>query len=181
VLRGSSLSVACPAILAGALLAGAAQGDPAARDVPSVFHVAKSENKNQVHYGVHLDASCSPIGTAPVFAYWRMFEHGPLAAEPLLQREVKAYGVAEQHVTERGAEGAQLSLQLHALPKRPIVVKTNRRGDVCDAVATTVIAGVPAVLSSVFVQLRWPFGVDHLELSGRALADGRPVQERLSE
>lgn len=168
-------------MLAGALLAGAAQGDPAARDVASVFYVAKSENRNQVHYGVHLDASCSPVGTAPVFPYWRMLEHGPLAAEPLLQREVNAYGVAEQHVTERGTEGARLSLRLHALPKRPIVLETSRKGDVCTATATTVIAGVPAVLENVFVQLRWPFGVDHLVLSGRALADGRPVREKLSE
>jgi hypothetical protein len=29
-------------------------------------------------------------------------------------------------------------------------------------------------------QLRWPFGVDSLTLSGRALADGHAVRERIT-
>jgi hypothetical protein len=41
------------------------------------------------------------------------------------------------------------------------------------------IGGTAAALTSVFVQLRWPFGVDYLELSGRAITDGRVVRERL--
>ena len=40
------------------------------------------------------------------------------------------------------------------------------------------IDGTAASLTSVFVQLRWPFGVDYLLLSGRA-ADGRELRERL--
>jgi hypothetical protein len=43
------------------------------------------------------------------------------------------------------------------------------------------IGGTPASLRSVYAQLRWPFGVDHLVLSGRSLADGRAVEERVSE
>ena len=108
-------------------------GDPAARDVASVFYVAKSENRNQVHYGVHLDASCSPVGTAPVFPYWRMLEHGPLAAEPLLQREVDAYGVAEQHVTERGHGGRRgCRSACTPCPSDRSVLETGRKGDSCD-------------------------------------------------
>jgi hypothetical protein len=181
MVRGSWLSVVCPAVAVGTLLASAAQGDPEAHDVASVFHVAKSENRNQVHYGVHLDASCAPLGPEPVFAYWRMLEHGPTATEPLLAREVGAYGVAEQLVTERGAEGGRLSLRLRALPSRSVVVQTARRAEGCSATATTVIGGIPSSLDSVFVQLRWPFGVAHLVLSGHALADGRPVREVLSD
>ena len=53
--------------------------DPEGRSLGSVFFVAKSENRNEVHYGFALDAACSPAGPAPVFAYWRMRERGPLA------------------------------------------------------------------------------------------------------
>jgi Domain of unknown function (DUF4833) len=181
VIRGSWLSVVTPAVAAGALLAGPVQGDPEGRDVASVFHVAKSENRNQVHYGVHLDASCAPVGPEPVFAYWRMLEHGPSATEPLLPREVGAYGLSEQRVLDRSNDGGRLSLRLRALPARTVVVQTARRGEGCVATATAVIGGVQANLDSVFVQLKWPFGVAHLVLSGHALADGRPVREVLSD
>jgi hypothetical protein len=169
------LAIALPAALGVALLATAARGDLGARDVPTVFHIAKSENRNQVHYGVHLDAACAPAGAAPAFAYWRMLEHGPLATEPLLDREQGAYGFADQRVLE----GGRVVLRLRALPARSIVVQTGHEGDACSAVATTTIGGAPAVLDSVFVQLRWPFGVDHLVLAGHRTADGAAVQEKL--
>jgi len=73
-------------------------------------------------------------------------------------------------------------VRLHALPARPIELVTGaREGGGCEAVATTVIGGRPASLARVYAQLRWPFGVDYLELSGRALADGRPLHERVSD
>lgn len=181
-MRGPSFSAAALAIAAGGLvglLGPAARGD-AGRDVASVFLVAKSENRNQVHYGVHLDGACAPVGPSPVFAYWRMLEQGPLATEPLLKREVGAYGVAEQQVIERGAEGGRVTLRLHALPARPITIETRAHGSGCEATATTVIGGAPASLRSVYAQLRWPFGVDHLVLSGNLLADGRAVEERIA-
>jgi hypothetical protein len=169
------------AFVAGASAPRAAGGDAAGRDVPSVFYIAKSENKNQVHYGLHLDASCVPVGNAPMHPYWRMLERGPQATEPLLAHEVSAYGFAEQSIQERGPTGGRVYLKLHALPARPIVVETSAgsRGG-CAVLARTVIGGMPASLTRVFVQLRWPFGVDYVLLSGRSLVDGQPVQERLS-
>jgi hypothetical protein len=161
--------------------AGTAGAD---RVASSVFFVAKSENRNQVHYGVALDANCAPAGTSPVFAYWRMHERGPLATEPLLDREVPAYGVAWQHVVDRGDRGGRVVLGLNALPGRAIAIDSevdptpDRTG--CTATARAMIDGTAASLTSVFVQLRWPFGVDYLLLSGRAATDGRPVQERLA-
>ena len=71
-------------------------------------------------------------------------------------------------------------VRLRALPSRPIAVETGRRDDGCVATATTTIGGRSATLESVFVKLRWPFGVDHLVLVGRSVADGRTVQERVS-
>ncbi len=150
------------------------------RDVRSVFFIAKSENKNQVHYGVHVDPSCAPVGVAPVFGYWRMFEHGPAATEPLLARETRAYGFAGERVLAKDPGGGRVLVTLSALEKRPIVVETYASGNACVATATTAIGGVPASLNNVFAQLRWPFGVDSLTLSGRALADGHAVRERIT-
>ncbi len=178
------LPLSCVALVTAALAVGAslprlAHGQSRTRDLTSVFFVAKSENRNQVHYGVHLDEACAPAGRAPVFAYWRMLEHGPLATEPLLAHEVAAYGVAGERVLERGATGGQVSVTLHALSARPIVVASRPQGDTCWAAATTAIAGTPAELTSVYAQLGWPFGVAYLIVSGRRLTDGREVRERV--
>ena len=152
--------------------------DDDARVSRLVFFVAKSENRNQVHYGVRLDRACRPAGETPVFPYWRMFERGPLATEPLLAVEQPAYGVA-QRVVERTDLGGSVLVTLNALPKRPIVIESTAVGTTCTANARVAIGGVPATLASVFVQLRWPFGVDSLLLSGRA-SDGHAVRERIA-
>jgi hypothetical protein len=178
--RRSSLAVAGLVLAAVALVGQVAGGDPAGGAVASVFFVAKSENRNQVHYGVRLDAACAPAGAQPVFAYWRMLERGPRATEPLLSREQGAYGIAGQWVLERREDGGRVLVRLGALPDRSIAVQTSRRDGGCHAEATTSIGGGPASLTRVFAQLRWPFGVDYLELAGRSLSDGRVVTERLS-
>jgi hypothetical protein len=170
-------------------------GDWEDKDARSVFFIAKSENRNQVHYGVHLDSDCAPEGTAPVFAYWRMLERGPDAFEPLLPRELGAYGFGSEKIIERGAHGGRVSITLAALASRPIVVQSHAvqpdEGLVtatareavhatCAASATTTIGGVDAILTNVFVQLRWPFGVESLTLWGRAGRDGRVIRERIA-
>jgi len=146
-------------------------------DLASVFFVAKSENRNQVHYGIHVDEHCAPVGQAPVFAYWRMLERGPWVTEPLLAREVSAYGFAEQRVTSRDPQGGRVLVALKPLAARPIVIESHMSGGTCVAEAETVVGGASASLTSVFVQLRWPFGVASLTLRGRALDDGRPLRE----
>jgi Domain of unknown function (DUF4833) len=184
ILRGVSLGVRLAlglALSATALfIAPLARGRlPAGRLVPSVFFVAKSENRNQVHYGIALDDACAPVGDHPVFAYWRMLARGPSATEPLLWREVPAYGVAQQRATTVDG-GGRVTLTLSALPRRPIVVDTHAGGDGCVATATTEIGNAPARLSNVYVKLRWPFGVDYLLLTGRSSSDGRTVRERVT-
>jgi hypothetical protein len=182
VLRQVPLSSAALAGLALASIASIARGDGPGRDVASIFHVAKSENRNQVHYGIHLDGDCAPVGPEPVFAYWRMLEHGPSATEPLLSREVRAYGFASQRVLERGPGGGRVMVTLHALPGRPIVISSSAAGDgTCTAVAVTSVDKVPAALSSVFVQLRWPFGVSYLRIAGRSVVDGRKLEETVDD
>lgn len=152
----------------------------AAHDVPSVFFVSKSENRNQVHYAVRLDDRCAPIGPAPVLPYWRMLERDAHATEPLLVREVPAYGIAEQSILSKGERGGVVRVVLRALPSRPLLVTTFPSGGSCAATASLVIAGAPATLISLYVQLRWPWGVDYILLNGRALGDGHAVAERIA-
>jgi hypothetical protein len=175
----SSIAVGSVALAILAPLPRIASGQGRLHDVASVFFVAKSENRNQVHYGVHLDEACAPVGRAPVFAYWRMLEHGPLATEALLPLEAPAYGVAEQRVLAHGPTGGQVAVSLRALPARTIVITTRSQGDSCVAGATTTIGGTPAALASVYAQLSWPFGVAYLTLAGRELSDGREVREQV--
>src|SRR5690349_12341225 len=144
-----------------------------------MFFIAKSENKNQVHYGIRLDEACAPAEESPVFAYWRMLERGPFATEPLLAREVPAYGLTKQRA-QRNSVGGHVVVTLSALPRRPIDIDLAANQGTCTAAARTAISGAPSTLISVFAQLRWPFGVDYLVLTGRALADGRVVRERVS-
>jgi hypothetical protein len=151
----------------------------AGTDARSVFFVAKSENKNQVHYGVHMGADCAPTGPAPAFAFWQMLEKGPGVTEPLLAMEEPAYGFASQRVTSIGPSGGTVLVSLRAMPERTIVLSTRQQGGACVASAETQIDGTPALLTRVFVQLRWPFGVESLTLDGYATAGGRPVRERL--
>ncbi len=156
---------------------------PAAGDAPydAVFLISKSENRNQVHYALHLDDRCAPVGPSPVQPYWRMLERGAHETEPLLKREVPAYGIREQSVIDRGERGGVVQVVLRALPSRPLLVTSFARRDGCGATAFMVIDGSPATLSSIHVQLRWPFGVDYLLVRGRGLGDGQhPVTERIA-
>ena len=167
------------ALAAAVLVSGPARASDAPGDVDDVFFIAKSENKNRVLYGLHLDARCTPSGPAPMFAYWRMLERGPRVVEPLLEREAPAYGIASQRIVERDAQGGRLRLSLRALPERFIDVTWGERGGSCYARARTTIQGTPATLESVFVQLKWPFGISYLLLGGRD-AEGHVLREKVS-
>jgi hypothetical protein len=163
--------------------ATAASADPPSPSsmVVPVFSIAKSENKNQVQYGVRIDNNCAPVGPAPVFAYWRMLERGPTQTEPILPREIRAYGLASQAVLASNANGGQVRAVLTALPGRPVIVATGRGGDgACRAVATVSIAGAPAHLFNVFVHLKWD-GVDYLLLQGWSMDGSHVVRETLAK
>jgi hypothetical protein len=146
-----------------------------------LFSISKSENKNQVQYAVRVDGGCQPLASAPVVAYWRMLEKGPAATEPLLEREIDAYGIAEQTITSRMADGASVRLVLRAVRSRPIVVEVYRTptGE-CQALSTTTIQGAPAHLYNVYVKLKWPFGVDYLLLQGWSVDGTQVVKEKLA-
>jgi hypothetical protein len=143
-----------------------------------LFSISKTENRNYVQFAEQLDATCAPIGSAPVYAFWRMLEHGPSAVEPLLPLEQPAYGIASQSVLSRGDGHGLVRVTLRALPRSPLFVESQRGANgACEAAARTPIGGVDARLFNVHAVLRWPFGIAHLLVSGWSLVDGRAVQE----
>jgi hypothetical protein len=151
---------------------------PSAETTAVLFSISKSENKNFVQFVERLDASCVPIGQAPVFAYWRMLEKGTTATEPLLDREQPAYGIASQAVEPRGDGSAAVRMTLRALPHMPLLVESGRAADgTCTAWVRTPIDGVDAKLFNVHVVLRWPFGVARLLVTGWSAADGHLVRD----
>jgi hypothetical protein len=180
--RAWALGIASACLLAADVASGDASDASHGTDLSSVFFIAKSENKNEVHYGIHVGPDCTPAGAAPLFAYWLMLEKGPGVTEPLLSRELPAYGFASQRLSpSRGANGGSVTVTLRALPDRPIVVSTWSVGGSCAASSEAEIAGTPSLLTRVFVRLRWPFGVESLTLDGYATADRRPVRERIAK
>jgi hypothetical protein len=158
--------------------AAPAMARPSAETTAVLFSISKSENKNFVQFVERLDASCAPVGQAPVYAYWRMLEKGTTATEPLLEREQAAYGIASQSVEPRADAIAAVRMTLRALPHMPLLVESGRAADgTCTAWVRTPIDGVDAKLFNVHVVLRWPFGVARLLVTGWSAADGHLVRE----
>jgi len=150
---------------------------PATGDIASVFFVAKSQNRNQVHYGIRLDRSCRPSGERPVFAYWRMLEnHGEL--EPLLPVETTAYGLLDEQPVDVHTPGeTTVSVGLRALSDRRVTILVRRGASGCEATATTTVGGAAARLRFAYVHVVWPFGIDYILLRGRRGEGAVPVEE----
>lgn len=149
--------------------------------VQSIFFIAKSENKNQVHYAVQVDADCRPIGAHPVYGYWRDLEVGPRAVSKLLDHEQRAYGLSEPRYVRAGATGGQIRVALRALPERPLIIETFRSGKRCAARTRIVIAGQPALLESIYVDLGFLFSVNYILVRGVRVADGAAVSEKIHD
>jgi hypothetical protein len=149
--------------------------------ISSVFHVEKSENKNQVHYAVRVDERCRPAGKAPVYAYWRDFEDGPKAVSPLLQHEQPAYGLTEPRAIELNESGGEVRIGMRGFPDRALRILTFAQDGGCRARAFTPIQGEPAVLTSIYVELGFLFSVDYVLVRGVRVADGRQVKEKVDD
>ena len=170
----SVLALATLALTTLGLVTTASAAAAPEREIPSLFSIAKSSNKNQVHYALELDDACAPASATPVRPYWRMLERSPDATEPLLDREQRAYGIARQDVN-----GSQVRVVLRALPARPITIQTARAADgTCSATATVDIGNASARLYDIYVKQSL-FGVDYLLLTGWA-DGGAVVREKLS-
>lgn len=162
------------------LVASFAQATPriGAHDLPTLFYVAKSDDRNRVDYGIRLDAACAPVGDAPLYAYWRRFEPGqePLGDLNVLDRTI--YGIARQRVASRADNGSWIEVSLRALPARRVLVLVQRAGDRCVGAAQTEIRGRESILDHVFVQLAGPASIDHAMIRGEERESGHAISER---
>ncbi|MCC7541989.1 MAG: DUF4833 domain-containing protein [Deltaproteobacteria bacterium] len=170
-----ALFVAAPAMLL--VRASHARASEGRADVESVFHIAKSENRNQIHYGIRLDSACSPMGSSPVYAYWRDYEDGPNARSELLSREEPAYGIGAQHV-RRSDAGSTIRLRMRAFATRVITIEVSRGPTGCVARAVTTIGGQRARLDRVWAEIGF-YSIDHIVLQGRRVSDGARITERI--
>lgn len=166
---------------------GSADHGPAAQapqlgpnDIASVFHVRKSENRNQVHYGMHLDQRCRPVGESPVFAYWQEHEQGPDVTLPLTTFEQRAYGIYRQQVSLLQSRAGRVEVVLEAARRRLITVESYRDDRYhCRARALTRIGNEKrAQLHHIYVKIGTLKHVEYVLLRGESLG-GRAVQERI--
>lgn len=147
--------------------------------VRSVFHIEKSENRNEVHYDVRVDGDCRPLQSEPVIGYWREREQGPNVILPLTFFERRAYGVHPDSVAVRwAADGGTVEFALRPLPRRRIAIRTFKRRGHCRARAWALIDGQLAQLDSVFVQVGF-LTAEHIVLRGSDRR-GRPLRERIA-
>lgn len=184
-LAGISLAAwplsAAPAAELGAATLDSSHTRLPAAPVSSVFHIEKSENKNQVHYAVQVDGACRPLGEQPVYGYWRDLERGPAAVSQLLEHEQPAYGLRAPRLVQRNDSGGLVRVSLRAFPDRPLAIELFRTQSGCGARALATIAGQPAMLSSIYVDIGFLFSVNYALLRGLRLADGRALQEKIHD
>lgn len=177
--RGFRESVSVPIVvsLSGAFLFSLCPLLAAAATPDSVFHIARNKNRNQVHYGVRVDAACRPIGEEPVYNYWLRLERDPPEREELSFFQQTAYGFQKQNVENDG----RIEVRLRAVPDRQLVVRVTPLGRGCKAETFMTIDGQNAYLDKVFVfadeGILLPT-VRYIELYGRS-NDGHAVYEKI--
>jgi hypothetical protein len=148
-------------------------------DLRSVFYVAKSENQNQVHYGLRLDAECRPHKKAPVFAYWRRYRETGRVDAVLEGPGVRVYGASDEQKVQAGTTGGTVDMYVKALPRVRIHVKVEKTADGCKATPLVTLQKQRAKLSHAFLQLgRWGLMVKYVEVVGTREADGKRISEK---
>lgn len=168
----------CALAVAVAVLAGDAAGTAWAANPDSVFHIDRNKNRNQVHYGVHVDDRCKPVGDAPVYNYWLRREEDPPVVQPVKYFQQAAYGFQKQNIESDG----RIEVRLRALPDRQLVVRVASVAGGCKAETFMTIDGKQAYLDKVFVfadeGILLPT-VRYIELFGRS-NDGLAVYEKIT-
>lgn len=121
-----------------------------ATDLNSIFFISKSDNGNQVHYGVKTNADCSLKTAKPVYPYWKL-QNGRL--EGLLAMEVPAFGIARQSVS-----GNEVVMEVNGFKgrgiSRPIMIRSTPSANKgCQISAFTQINGESSQLLRVHIDL----------------------------
>ncbi|MDB4986450.1 MAG: hypothetical protein JWN04_1628 [Myxococcaceae bacterium] len=148
-------------------------------DVRSVFHVEKSENQNQVHYGVRLDAACHPQGNSPVFAYWRRLRNDVRVDEPLVGPGTRVYGASNEQTVQVTAQGGHVETYVRALKRLTIAVDIQKGKEGCVAVPMVTLHGERVKLLRAYLQLgRFGITVKYVDVYGLREKDSQQVTEQ---
>jgi hypothetical protein len=148
-------------------------------DVRSVFYVAKSENKNQVHYALRLDSACRPLTKKPVFAYWRRHRDSGSVDAPLEGAGVRVYGASDDQKVQVAASGGSVEMYVKALKRVRIQIRIEKTAKGCTATPMVTILKERARLSYAFLQLgRFGLTVKHVDVIGFRERDGKRITER---
>lgn len=161
------------------ILALGAAGAPGAEELVPLFHIAKSDSRNEVHYAGALGRDCR-FAAEPVRVFWLRRADPQRPPRPLDWTEERfAYGVRLLQ-----AEPGRVSFAIAADDTRPVLLEAFRAGEACRLRARMRILGdwaepTHAYITIVESSLPWP-KVEHVDLHGRR-EDGRPLCERLRE
>jgi hypothetical protein len=149
-------------------------------DVQTTFAIGKSDDGNQVQYGLRLDEDCRPVGEEPVVGYWRMYDDGPDAPLlPLSWLDRTAYGIDRQVLSPQGPAGPTVVMAIRTAPRREIELWVSQAPDgTCLASARTRINGRTALLKLIYIKLSGPF-VSWVEIRGVAVAGAEALAERV--
>jgi Domain of unknown function (DUF4833) len=152
-----------------------------ANDLETLFFISKSDDHNRVDYGMRLDGRCVPIGKDPVFPYWREFEPPPpVRTKPMGAFSKLGYGISKQEVLRRSDAGAEHAIQLRQVDRVIYITTTRGANGRCAALVRTRIGTVEyAELRSIFVKLSGPLSVSYIDIKGKDLKTGQPLEERL--
>jgi hypothetical protein len=170
-------------VLALGVLPSLALAEPLAgsRPAESLFFISRSENRNQVHYGIRLGEDCRPVGDSPVYVYWRMLERGAKETEELLGVEGPVYGLeASQQVETLPEGGWRVRVRLRAFADRPVDISVTLANGQCLLKPFAKVDGAAAQLERIFVKTSWPFSVDFVRLDG-VNARGQTVHELIRD
>ena len=150
-------------------------------DIPTVFFISKSDDRNRVDYGIRLNDHCAPTSDDAVFPYWREFEHSPpVRTHSLGMLEYVPYGFSEQRLVHRTQNGGDQLVRLKQLA-RPILVRTRKGPDGhCTATAYARIGSVDgAQLVSVYAKLAGAMSVEYVDVRGKDPTTGADLTERI--
>ena len=159
-------------LLSWSLLLIALQAGPVdAACSPRLFAIERSKNANVVVYDAHMQGG-SFDAHEPVSAYWLMNTEKGQHQELNLIEKMKAYGFAVE------TEPTGMRMTMKALKERParlVVAKGCPR-------AIMKIAGRDAFVARIFIKTREgsDSDVEFIELSGRAVVNGRALRERFT-
>ncbi|MBD2344130.1 DUF4833 domain-containing protein [Anabaena subtropica] len=116
----------------------------------SIFFISKSDNGNQVHYGVQNNPDCSWKTSKPVYPYWKL-QNGRL--ERLLAIEVPAFGIARQSVSDNEVVMEVNGFKARGIAKPIRFRSTQSANQGCQISAFTQINGEVSQLLRVHIDL----------------------------